>query len=65
MPPRVRHLTSEELAERLSCDTQTLSDWRRDGRGPAWIQDGHKFVRYRVADVEAWEKSRLRVPATT
>lgn len=58
MPP-VRHLTSEELAERLNCSTQTLTEWRRDKRGPAFIADGGKFVRYPVAEVEAWEKRAL------
>jgi transposase-like protein len=57
--PALRHLTSAELAERLDVTEQTLKDWRRDGRGPDFLQDGRKFIRYRLCDVEAWEKSRL------
>ena len=60
----VKHLTDDQLAERLGCAPETLRDWRRDGRGPAYIKDGAKFIRYRVADVEAWEKSRLKARAT-
>lgn len=58
-PKAVRHLTTEELAERLDLEPQTVRDWRKQGRGPAYIKDGEKFVRYPVAEVEAWEKSRL------
>jgi excisionase family DNA binding protein len=58
MPP-VRHLTSEELADRLRVSRQTLAEWRRDKRGPAYIADGGKFVRYRLTEVEAWEKRAL------
>ena len=73
MPPRavpsVRHLTPAELGERLGMSTETLRDWRRGGRGPAYIRDvgaGDKaFIRYPLAEVEAWEKSRLIVRAST
>jgi predicted DNA-binding transcriptional regulator AlpA len=59
MAAPVRHLTADELAARLRCSTETLKDWRRDGRGPSYISDGRKFVRYPLAAVEAWEQSRL------
>lgn len=62
-PKTVRHLTTEELADRLRIDPETVRDWRKDGRGPAYIKDGQKFVRYPLAAVEAWEKSRLVEPA--
>jgi predicted site-specific integrase-resolvase len=56
----VRHLTTEELAERLGGDfsVRTLEDWRLDGKGPKFIRPGGK-VRYRLADIEAWEESVL------
>lgn len=64
----VKHLTTEELAERLGGDEEervsvrTLEDWRHDGKGPAFIRVGGK-VRYRLKDVEAWEESNLVIPA--
>lgn len=66
MPPRaaekVQHLTADELAGRLHMSAETLRDWRRQGRGPDYIRDegaGDKaFIRYPVAWVEEWEKSR-------
>jgi excisionase family DNA binding protein len=57
-PKAVRHLSKEELSERLGVPVETLKRWRRTGHGPAFIRAG-KHVRYRVADVEAWEKTRL------
>ena len=60
-PPRTRHLTTDELAERLGGDfsVETVKRWRKTGTGPKYIRVG-KHVRYRLADVEAWEKSRLQ-----
>lgn len=69
MPPRtaVRHLSPAALAERLDVTETTLRDWRADNRGPAYIRgesSGDKAtIRYPLAEVEAWEKSRLVVPA--
>lgn len=70
MPPRtaVRHLSPEALSERLDVPVATLRDWRNQGRGPAYIRgesDGDKAtIRYPVAEVEAWEKRQLVVPAS-
>jgi Helix-turn-helix domain len=59
---REPHLTTEELATRLKLSPRTIEDWRLDGRGPKHLPDP---VRYRLADVEAWEESRLVKPAST
>lgn len=60
----VRHLTEAEFAEREGVDPETARKWRRDGAGPAYLQLSEsrtkQTIRYRVADVEAWEKSRLK-----
>ena len=58
----VRHLTSEELSERLGIPVATLKRWRRTGYGPKFIRIG-KHIRYRLIDIEAWEITQL-VPAT-
>ena len=57
----VRHLTTEELAERLGIPAETVKRWRKVGDGPPYLHVG-KHVRYRLADVEAWERSRLVTP---
>jgi hypothetical protein len=45
----------------------TARQWRKDGTGPAYLpitESATKAtIRYRLADIEAWEQSRLRVPA--
>lgn len=69
MPPRttVRHLTPAALGERWDRTEEYLSQLRTQGRGPAYIRgesDGKKaLILYRLADVEAYEQSRLIVPA--
>jgi hypothetical protein len=57
-PPSVRHLTPEQLAERLGKPVGTLKRWRRTRTGPPFMHVG-RDVRYRLTDVEAWEKTRL------
>jgi excisionase family DNA binding protein len=57
----VRHLTTKELAERTGIPPETWRYWRAQGRGPAYIKAG-RVIRYRVADVEAWEDSHLVRP---
>lgn len=64
----VRHLTPAQLAERLGATETQLRDWRSQGRGPAYIRgesSGDKaLICYPLAEVEAWEKRRLVIPAT-
>jgi len=57
-PKAVRHLTPEQLSERLGKPVGTLKRWRRIRYGPPFMYIG-RDVRYRLADVEAWEKTRL------
>lgn len=79
MPPRavVCHLTPADLVVRwrregrdgsTRAGEQYLAGLRSQGRGPAYIRgesSGDKaMILYRLADVEAWEKRRLVVPAT-
>ena len=52
-------LTTEELAERWQCGQQTLVNQRYEGRGPRWIKVG-RLVRYRLADVEAYEETNAQ-----
>ncbi len=52
-----KHLTVEDLAEREGVAVQTIYGWNKSGAGPAYMRIGG-FVRYRLADVEAWEVAR-------
>ena len=52
-------LNEQEVARRLGVSPFTLRAWRRQGRGPAYMKLG-RAVRYRVADVAAFEASVLK-----
>jgi hypothetical protein len=55
----MRHLTSQDLAERLgNIHVKTLGNWRRDGTGPKFIKAGGRIL-YPIEEVEAFEKSRM------
>jgi predicted DNA-binding transcriptional regulator AlpA len=53
-----RHLTPLELAEREQVTIQTVYVWNTNRTGPKFMKIG-RHVRYRVADVIAWEQSRV------
>lgn len=38
----------------LGVEPSTLVTWRKRKQGPAYIRVGHRTVRYRIEDVEAW-----------
>lgn len=52
-------LNTRQLAERWGCGVQTLANMRYRGGGPRWIKVG-RLVRYRVADIEAYENAQAR-----
>jgi hypothetical protein len=56
---RQLHLLPKEAAERLRVSVKTLESWRCTGGGPRYAKFG-KRVLYPLAELEAWEKSRLR-----
>jgi excisionase family DNA binding protein len=51
-------LTNEQLAEMLGISMQKIYALRSSGEGPKALKLGHKLVRYRLSDVEAWLKSK-------
>lgn len=61
--PAAKHLTTDELADRLGISKRTIEGWRRTGEGPQFLPL-LKGIRYREVDIEAWEKSRLVTPGT-
>jgi Helix-turn-helix domain len=48
-------LTPEELAARWGISPYTLAGRRQHGEGPPFLKLGHRTVRYRLEDVEAFE----------
>lgn len=50
---RDRWLTSDNVADLIGVQRQTLADWRYRGGGPAFFKRG-RFIRYRYSDVMAW-----------
>lgn len=52
-----QHLSLEDLARRESVPLQTVYGWNKTGTGPRYMRIG-RYVRYRLADVIAWEESR-------
>ena len=53
------HLMQAELAQRWRISPRTLERWRCAGTGPAWLQLNGRVL-YRLEDVLAFERSRLR-----
>lgn len=51
-------LSMQDLADRFQVPLQTVRIWRHKGYGPAGFPVG-RFVRYRLADVVAWEQAQL------
>jgi predicted DNA-binding transcriptional regulator AlpA len=52
-----KHLGPEQLAEREGVPLQTVYGWNKTRTGPRFMKIG-RHVRYRLADVIAWEDSR-------
>lgn len=50
--------TPQTLAARYGLPVATIYQWRSNGKGPRGFRVG-KFVRYRLADVEAWEQEQI------
>jgi predicted DNA-binding transcriptional regulator AlpA len=52
-----QHLSPAELAERYDVPLETVYGWNKTRTGPRFMKIG-RHVRYRLADVIAWENSR-------
>ena len=50
------YLNAKEVQALYGLNHKTLADWRGQGRGPAFTQDGYVIL-YRRQDVEAYLKS--------
>lgn len=52
------HLSPEQLAEREGVPVTTIYQWRSRRTGPPGFKVG-RHVRYRLADVIAWEERQI------
>lgn len=52
-----KHLTIEELADRVGVPTSSVYKWNSEGTSPRYLRIG-RHVRYRLADVIEWENAR-------
>ena len=57
-PRPVTHLSPQDLAARVGVPVATVYNWRTTGYGPRGFRVG-KYLRYRLADVEAWEDAQV------
>ena len=53
------HLMQAEVAQRWRISPRTLERWRCAGTGPAWMRLNGRVL-YRLEDVLAFERARLR-----
>lgn len=49
-------LNQKQLAQRWTLSERTLERWRSTGEGPVYVKLGYA-VRYRLADIEAFEQA--------
>lgn len=54
-------LTQEQLADRWNMKPDALRNWRTKKEGPPYIKISHKSVRYRMADILAYEAARSKL----
>jgi excisionase family DNA binding protein len=57
LPPSLRFLTQQRLAELLGVSERTLERWRVEGHGPKFVRVGRRPL-YRIADVDEWAKKQ-------
>ncbi|GEM_PF-1345664 len=60
------YLTPGDLAQRWRMDVKTLSNWRVQGKGPAYVKLGegrNTKVLYPKEAIEAYEQAGIRLPA--
>jgi hypothetical protein len=58
--PKTTLLTPQDVADRLGVSTATLATWRCTKRYPLSYVKVGRLVRYRIADLDAFEISRLQ-----
>jgi hypothetical protein len=59
MDDQPEHLTPDQLAARWHKSAGTLSNWRAQGKGPAYIKLGRTIL-YPVPSVQEFERAHMR-----
>jgi excisionase family DNA binding protein len=57
-----RWLTPGDVARMLGVTKNTVNNWRRKGKGPAYTLLGEMY-RYRIEDVESWVNRNTKDPS--
>jgi hypothetical protein len=52
-------VSTDMLAERWNMSTNTLRNWRAQGRGPGYVKLGERIL-YRMRDIEEYENAHFR-----
>ncbi len=53
-------LTAAEVCKRLGLAPETLRQWRKENRGPPFVQFGPRSPRYPSDLLEQWLRSQVR-----
>ncbi len=56
-------LTTKDVAARWRCSEHYVKLLRGQDRGPSYVRVGGRAIRYRLADVLAWEQAQVYVTA--
>jgi predicted DNA-binding transcriptional regulator AlpA len=54
-------LLPQDVAEQLGVSRKALERWRCTGEGPRFVRLGHKTVRYRPEDIEAFIGAKVMI----
>ena len=57
-------LNTAQAAHYVGLSRQTLEKMRRQGRGPRYRKHG-RYVRYHIADLDAWSEGRSRLSTSS
>jgi len=53
-------LTTKQAADLLAVNSRRLVNWRRLGKGPAYVRLNTSCVRYRMGELVAYQDSKLQ-----
>ncbi|WP_238147615.1 helix-turn-helix transcriptional regulator [Rothia uropygioeca] len=59
LDPGAQWLTMQDLADRYQVALQTIRVWHSQGKTPRSLKLNNKFVRFRLDDVQAWEREQI------
>lgn len=51
--------TPKETANLIGVSVRALEEWRRAGKGPAYVQEGRRLIRYPRRSLHQWLDARL------